>query len=489
MPQSFDLKSLHHSIASIHSAFSLGEVTAVELAREYLQRIRLSPHNAFITVCEREAISQAEWADAQLRDLGVQAALLRYPLLGIPTSIKDNLQWEGVRTTCASRILGNYQSPYTSTAVSRLLDSGAVIVGKTNLDEFAMGGSNENSAFGPVLHPTHLDRVPGGSSGGAASAIGAGLCVLSLGSDTGGSVRLPASYCGVTGFKPTYGSVSRYGLVAFASSLDQVGPMARTVADTRILFGVISGYDALDSTSRFEPLHRHTTPVKRVGVPLQYWKSGGLAPSVEASVRTVLDQLVATGVEVVDVSLELSRAVIPTYYLIAVSEASTNLSRFDGVRFGSRPENTEEAQGLDEFYRRVRAQFGSEVKRRILFGTFALSSGYADQFFHRACQVRELIREEMDRVFQTVDCLLGPVAPTPAFRLGEKIEDPLQLYLNDLFTIPANLTGIPAISVPVSQEEGTGLPIGIHLQTSRGRDYDLLAFADTVASLSKREAP
>jgi len=469
----FDLKQLHHSIDSIHAAFCRQEIGAEELTLEYLSRIRASHHNAFLCVTESQAVELARQADRRLRELGSEVALARYPLLGIPVALKDNLQWEGVETTCASRILQGYVSPFSATVVQKLLDAGAVILGKTNLDEFAMGGSNENSAYGPVLHPTHLDRVPGGSSGGSATAVGVGLCVVALGTDTGGSIRLPASYCGISGFKPSYGRVSRYGLVAFASSLDQVGPMARSMKDCARVHAVLAGVDPKDATTREFKVEPDLKRPIRLGVPHQFFGQG-LSPDVSQVVKSAIQKLESLGAEVHEVSFDYSDAVISTYYLLAVSEASSNLSRFDGVRFGRRPLEAENVLDLDSFYKKVRSQFGPEVKRRILFGAFALSSGHYDAYYRKAGEVRELIRANLDQIFEEVDLIVGPVAPTTAYPLGSKTRDPLEMYLNDLYTIPANLAGLPALSLPIGVESQTGLPIGLQLQAQRGQDQLLL---------------
>jgi aspartyl-tRNA(Asn)/glutamyl-tRNA(Gln) amidotransferase subunit A len=358
-----------------------------------------------------------------------------------------------------------------------------VSLGKLNLDEFAMGGSNENSAFGPVKHPTHPDRVPGGSSGGSAAAVKAGLCLASLGSDTGGSIRLPASYCGVVGLKPTYGRVSRSGLVAFASSLDQVGPLAHTVEDAALLLDVMSGQDVLDATSipqgRTHTYEATQKPVNwsqlRIGVPKEYWV-GGLAPAVEESVQRSMKWFESQGAQLVPISLPHSEYAVSVYYIVAVSEASSNLARFDGIRFGVRSPEAEQAQDLTEFYRKARSNFGPEVKRRIILGTFALSSGYSEAFYLKACQVRRKIQQDFTQAFEKVDLIVGPVSPTTAFKLGAKNSDPLQMYLNDLYTIPANLAGLPALSVPCGSD-ADGLSIGLHLMAPQFREDLLVSVA------------
>lgn len=456
------------TIREIHDAYDQGALTPVGLVREQLEAIRKSSHNAYLTVCEERALAQAQKAETQLKKLG-KTPRQSEPLFGIPIAVKDNLVLEGVRTTCASKMLDSYVPPYTATSVARLEAAGAITLGKTNCDEFAMGGSNENSAYGPVLHPTHPDRVPGGSSGGSATAVKAGLCVASLGSDTGGSIRLPASYCGVVGMKPTYGRVSRYGLVAFASSLDQIGPLAHSVEDAAILLDAMMAHDPRDSTSsprsqgalvqatRQAPDWRSL----RVGVPQEYFVEG-LAPEVQKAVQSALQWFEKQGARLVPISLPHTRYSVAVYYVLAVSEASSNLARFDGVRYGSRPREAMQSGDLASFYKKVRSAFGDEVKRRIILGTFALSSGYYDAYYRRACQVRRLIQQDFDRAFEEVDVIASPVSTSTAFRLGEKAKDPLQMYLNDIFTIPVNLAGLPALSLPCG-EDSQGLSIGLQL--------------------------
>ena len=471
------------TIGAVLDSLDRKAVSATELTRETLKRAKASQHNAYLHLCEERAMKQAAEADTLIAREG-RVPRDRKPLLGIPLGVKDNLVMEGVRTTCASKILGDYRPPYTATCVERLEAAGAITIGKTNLDEFAMGGSNENSAFGSVKHPQFADRVPGGSSGGSATAVGADLCMAALGSDTGGSIRLPASYCGIVGMKPTYGRVSRYGLVAFASSLDQVGPMTRSVEDTARVLEVMGGHDPKDATTSPRAWNRISDSLGqglselrglRVGVPREYFVEG-LEPAVEKSVRAAIAWMEKQGAKVVPVSLPHTKYAVSVYYIVAVSEASSNLARFDGVRFGSRPPAAESARDLTEFYTSVRSQFGPEVKRRIILGTFALSSGYADAYYKRACQVRRLIAQDFVEAFKSVDLIAGPISPTTAFKLGEKAADPLKMYLNDIFTIPANLAGLPSISVPCGVDGG-GLPIGIHLQAPVYSDDRLLRVA------------
>jgi aspartyl-tRNA(Asn)/glutamyl-tRNA(Gln) amidotransferase subunit A len=469
------LNQKYRTISAIHDAFDRKELSPVELTRDTLAAIKGSKHNAFLLTMEERAMAAAKVADQILAEHG-KVPRDTHPLLGIPIAIKDNMVIDGVRTTCASKMLENYIAPYTGTAVGRLEKAGAVFVGKTNMDEFAMGGSNENSAFGPVEHPDFPGYVPGGSSGGSATAVKAGFCVASLGSDTGGSIRQPASYCGVVGLKPSYGRVSRYGLVAFASSLDQIGPFANTVEDAARLLAVMGGHDALDSTSSERPADPYVANLKkdfdwkgvRVGIPKEYFIDG-VDASVKKSVRDAIDWVAKQGAKVVDISLPNTPYAVSVYYIVAVSEASSNLARFDGVRFGVRPPGAMEVEDIADFYKRVRANFGPEVKRRIILGTFALSSGYYDAYFRKACQVRRMIKNDFDRVFKECDVILGPVAPSTAFKKGEKNSDPLKMYLNDILTIPCNLAGLPGMSIPCGKDE-KGLPIGIQIVAPQFRD-------------------
>lgn len=474
---------LPKTVREIHDAYDAKTLSPVELTRQFLNAAKASKHNAFISMCEDRAIEQAKAAENTLKNNGGKVPRDKNPLLGIPLGIKDILTMDGVRTTCASKMLDNYIPPYTATSVTRLEAAGAISVGKLNMDEFAMGGSNENSAYGPVAHPTHPGHVPGGSSGGSATAVGAGLCVAALGTDTGGSIRLPASFCGIVGLKPTYGRISRYGLVAFASSLDQIGPMTNSVEDAAILLQVMGGHDVLDSTSSPEKLGNFVkasqTPPNwkslRIGVPKEYF-IGGLSAEVEKSIQASLKWFEAQGAKLVPISLPHTQYSVAIYYLVAVSEASSNLARFDGVRFGVRPPAAVEAGDLTSFYKAVRSNFGPEVKRRIILGTFALSAGYADAYYKRACQVRRLIKQDFDQAFKSVDLIAGPVSPSTAYKIGERTADPLKMYLNDIFTIPANLAGLPAISVPCREESGE-LPVGLHLMAPAFQEEKLLSVA------------
>ena len=391
--------------------------------------------------------------------------VVKGPLWGVPVLIKDNICVEGVLTTCASKILSGFRPPYNATVVERLKKAGAILMGMANMDEFAFGSSCEHSCYGPTRNPWDLDRVPGGSSGGSAAAVAAAMVPLALGSDTGGSIRQPASFCGVVGMKPTYGRISRYGLIAFASSLDQVGPIARTVTDCAQLLQTIAGFDPRDSTSGNLPVPDYSQDFEkgvkglRCGVPKEYF-IGGLDPEVRNAIETALGQLRQLGVSVTEVSLPHTEYAIPTYYIVATAEASSNLARFDGVQYGHR---SSESKTLLEMYTRSREEgFGSEAKRRIILGTFVLSSGYYEAYYGHALKVRTLIKQDFDRVLSEVDFLLTPTAPSPAFRLGEKLEDPLTMYLSDIYTISINLAGIPALSVPCGFSK-SGLPIGMQL--------------------------
>jgi len=464
-------------IAEWRAQLRRGEVSARELTESHLTRIAaVDPTiHAYLEVTAERARSDADRIDAA-RAAGEDLP----PLAGIPLAIKDNLCTQGIRTTCSSRMLETFVPPYESTVTGRLWESGAVLLGKTNLDEFAMGSSTETSAFGPSRNPWDPERVPGGSSGGSAAAVAAGECLAALGSDTGGSIRQPASFCGVVGLKPTYGRVSRWGLVAFASSLDQVGPFTTSVADAAEILQAIAGADPRDATCLKVPVPDYSAvlsqPVKglRVGLIRECFEQPGLDPVVKASVLAAAARLEALGCELVDVSCPRFNDGIATYYVIAPSEASANLARYDGVKYGYR---APDAQSLAEMTARSRAEgFGDEVQRRILIGTYALSAGYVDAYYKKAQQVRTLIRRDFDRAFETVDVLLTPTSPTTAFGFGAHREDPLAMYLADLLTIPANMAGLPAISLPCGFDL-QGLPIGVQLITNVLEEPRLLQVA------------
>jgi aspartyl-tRNA(Asn)/glutamyl-tRNA(Gln) amidotransferase subunit A len=453
-----DLNKL--TITQARNLLRSGTISAVELTQACLERIAKveARIHAFITVTANEALKQA--ADADKRIKGGDAP----PLCGIPLGIKDVYCTTGVRTTCASKILDNFVPPYDATAVAKLRAHGAVFVGKTNMDEFAMGSSTENSAYGATMNPYDLERVAGGSSGGSAAAVAADECLASLGTDTGGSIREPASFCGVIGIKPTYSRVSRYGVIAYASSLDQVGPFAKTVRDAATVLAAVAGVDPMDSTCSARPVPDYEAALAgsvkglRIGVPKEFFVEG-MDAEVETSIRTAMKQFESLGAKATEVSLPHTEYAVGAYYLIATAEASANLARYDGVRFGPRAE----ASGLAELYSRTRAQgFGAEVKRRIMLGTFALSAGYYDAYYVKAQRVRTLIRRDFDQAFAKCDLILTPTVPTTAFRLGEKVNNPLQMYLSDIFTISVNLAGLPGLVVPCGYDK-LNLPIGLQL--------------------------
>ena len=448
---------------TIHQARDLlrnREISSVELTRAVLDRIEQveARVKAYLNLTPESALEAAEKADEK-RTLGEE-----YPLLGIPLAVKDILCTQGVVTTCGSRILDGFVPPYDATCITKLRQAGAVLLGKTNLDEFAMGSSTENSGYHPTHNPWDLDRVPGGSSGGSAAAVAAHACLGALGTDTGGSIRQPAALCGVAGLKPTYGRVSRYGLVAFASSLDQAGPLAKDVTDCAILLQAIAGHDPKDSTSADLPVPDYGSALQTnimgttLGVPKEYF-AAGMQPEVERSLRAAIETFSDMGAEIVDVSMPHTEYALPVYYLIAPAEASANLARYDGVRYGfSHPD----AQDIWDAYRRTRAEgFGPEVKRRIMLGTYALSSGYYDAYYLKAQKVRTLIKRDFDQAFVKCDALIAPTTPTTAFRIGEKAADPLQMYLGDIFTLSLNLAGVCGISIPCGF--ANGLPIGMQV--------------------------
>ena len=455
------MELFEQGIHNLHQMLKNRQVSSVEITKTLLARIDATDGtvNAFITITGDQALKDAAEADKRIAS-GDCA-----PLTGIPVALKDIFLTEGVRTTCASKMLNNFIAPYDGTAWAKMKAQGAVLLGKLNQDEFAMGSSCENSAFGPTRNPWNQDHIPGGSSGGSAAAIAAQQAVATLGTDTGGSIRQPASHCGCVGLKPTYGRVSRYGVIAYASSLDQVGPMTRDVTDAALLLGAIAGHDPKDSTSVDCPVPDYTAALNKeikglkIGLPKEYFISG-LHPDVQKT----MDQAIATyrqlGAEFIEVSLPHTNYAVATYYLIATAEASSNLARYEGVRFGHRAEDT---SGLMDLMMQSRAEgFGTEVKRRIMLGTYALSSGYYDAYYLKAQKVRTLIQQDFSNAFNSVDIMLTPVAPTPAFKIGEKTADPLQMYLSDIFTIPTNLAGICGISIPAGMSTD-GLPIGLQL--------------------------
>jgi len=449
------------TISELASRLERGELTSRQATQACLDRIAAvdSQIHAFLSLDAEDALAQADAADRR------RASGERGPLLGVPVAVKDVIAVKGHRLTCASKILGQFVSPYDATVIEKLKAAGAVVFGRLNMDEFAMGSSTENSAFGPTRNPWDLERAPGGSSGGSAAAVAADECVAALGSDTGGSVRQPAAFCGCVGLKPTYGRVSRYGLVAYASSLDQIGPVTKTVRDAAILAEVISGHDVRDSTSLPHPVPRYSSALTddlslkgmKIGLPKEY-QGGGLDSEVKTAVDDAVKQLAALGADVMEISLPHTDYAIATYYIIATAEASANLARFDGIRYGARKDGSDPI----ELYKNTRgAGFGPEVKRRIILGTYVLSSGYYDAYYLRAMKVRTRIREDFLRAFEKVDVIVTPTSPTPAFRLGEKTGNPLQMYLADIFTISCNLAGLCGISVPCGFSSRPRLPVGL----------------------------
>jgi aspartyl-tRNA(Asn)/glutamyl-tRNA(Gln) amidotransferase subunit A len=449
-------------IRELHQQLVKKERSATEITQDYLNQIEaLEPKlHSYLTITAEQALAQAKQVDAQ-----IAAGEAIGPLAGIPIALKDNLCTQGIRTTCASKILENFVPPYESTVTQRLAAAGTIALGKTNLDEFAMGSSTENSAYQLTGNPWDVERVPGGSSGGSAAAVAAGECAIALGSDTGGSIRQPASFCGVVGLKPTYGLVSRFGLVAYASSLDQIGPLTRTVEDAALLLQGIAGYDPRDSTSLNVKIPDYTKSLKtslkkrKIGVIKETFDAEGIDPQVKAATEKALQQLQDLGAKIQEISCPQFPYGLPTYYIIAPSEASSNLARYDGVKYGMRTNN----DNLMSMYTKTRAEgFGAEVKRRIMIGTYALSAGYYDAYYLKAQKVRTLIKQDFETAFEQVDVLVCPTAPTTAFKAGEKVDDPLSMYLSDLMTIPVNLAGLPGMSLPCGFDD-QGLPIGLQL--------------------------
>ena len=479
-----NLKGL--TVAGARSAVASGRISATALAEQHYERIAAvdGPSgqgiNSYLALSRDRALAQAARIDSM-----VVAGETLPPLAGVPVAIKDVLAMQGAPASAGSKILAGYRPPYDATVVRKLEAAGAVLLGKLNCDEFAMGSSNENSAFGPVRNPRALDRVPGGSSGGSAAAVAANLCVASLGTDTGGSVRQPAAFCGVVGVLPTYGRVSRYGLIAFASSLDRVGPLTKTVEDAAVLLEVLAGEDPCDATSSDRPvgsyhsgLHQSIAGL-RVGVPAEYFGEG-LDPEIRSAVERSIEGLRAVGCAIHPVALPHTRYAIPTYYVLATAEASSNLSRFDGVRFGLRAES---ATTLSSMFRETRDEgFGPEVKRRILLGTYALSSGYYDAYYRKAQQVRTLLTQDFLKAFAEVDVLVSPMTPTPPFKLGEKTDDPVAMYLADIYSVAASLAGLPAVSVPCG-ETAAGLPIGVQIM---GRHFDEATMLRVAAAIERQ---
>ena len=450
------------SVTELSGLLQSKAISAKEAAQAYLNRMEKAEAQvgAYLTVTKEEALKAAEEIDSR-RMAGESLP----PLAGVPVGIKDNICTKGIKTTCASRMLNNFEPAYDATAYLKMKEAGCVLLGKLNMDEFAMGSSTENSSVHVTRNPRDLTRVPGGSSGGAAAAVAAGEAPFTLGSDTGGSIRQPASFCGVVGMKPTYGSVSRYGLIAFASSLDQIGPLTKTVQDSALVLNALCGHDAKDSTSVMRDYPDHTAEMDkgvkglRIAVPREFFGEG-LNASVKAAVEQAAKWYAAQGAEIVDVSLPTLKYALPAYYVISSAEASSNLARFDGVRYGYR---AEEYEDLNDLYIKTRSQgFGPEVKRRIMLGTFALSAGYFDAYYKQALKVRTKIMEEFSDIFATCQAVLSPVAPTTAYKIGEKTQNPLEMYLGDIYTVPVSIAGLPALSIPCGADD-QGLPVGMQL--------------------------
>jgi aspartyl-tRNA(Asn)/glutamyl-tRNA(Gln) amidotransferase subunit A len=462
------------TLAELSRALQARELSSVELTKHFLDRIhRLDPSlNSFISITEDQALAQAEAADGRI------AAGAAGPLTGVPLAHKDIYCTQGVKTSCGSRMLDSFTAPYDATAIAQMAEAGVVMLGKTNMDEFAMGSSNETSYYGPVCNPWNPDCVPGGSSGGSAAAVAARLTPGATGTDTGGSIRQPAALCGITGLKPTYGRVSRYGMIAFASSLDQGGPLARTAEDCALLIGAMAGFDPRDSTSIDRPVPDYTAGLRddlqglKIGLPKEFFGEG-LDAGVAAAIQAAMDEFNRLGAQVSEISLPYAHLGVPVYYVVAPAECSSNLSRYDGVRFGYRCENPTD---LEDLYTRSRGEgFGPEVKRRIMIGTYALSAGYYDAYYLKAQKVRQLISEDFRRAFETVDVIMGPTSPSVAFKLGEKTDDPIAMYLNDIYTITANLAGLPGMSVPAGFVEG--LPVGLQILANHFEEPRLLNIA------------
>ena len=471
--------SMYHtkSITELSAMLQAGEVSSVELTRYFLDRIKNNDDklNSFITVCEEQAMKEAEAADERLKAGDAPV------LTGVPIAHKDIFCTDGVKTSCASKMLDNFISPYDATVVRKMREAGVVMLGKTNMDEFAMGSSNETSYYGAVKNPWDLNRVPGGSSGGSAAAVGARIAPAATGTDTGGSIRQPAALCGITGLKPTYGRVSRFGMIAFASSLDQGGPMGQSASDCALLLNAMAGFDEKDSTSIEKAVPDYSADLDkpldglRIGLPKEYFehKDGGMDAEVEALTKAALEQYEALGAELVDIELPNSNLSVPVYYVVAPAECSANLSRFDGVRYGYR---CEDPKDLNDLYTRSRGEgFGSEVQRRIMVGTYALSSGYYDAYYLKAQQLRHLISDDFKKAYEKVDVIMAPTTPETAFNIGEKSDDPISMYLSDIFTIAVNLAGIPAMSIPVGF--ANGMPVGMQIMGNYFEEARLLNVA------------
>ncbi len=470
------------SVTELSAMLQAGEVSSVELTQYFLDRIKNCDEklNSFITVCEEQALAQAKASDEKLK--AGNAPLLT----GVPIAHKDIFCTYGVKTSCASKMLDNFISPYDATVVTNMREAGVVMLGKTNMDEFAMGSSNETSYYGAVKNPWNLKAVPGGSSGGSAAAVAAGLAPAATGTDTGGSIRQPAALCGVTGIKPTYGRVSRFGMIAFASSLDQAGPMGQSASDCALLLNAMSGFDEKDSTSIEKEVPDYSADLDkplaglRIGLPKEYFenKDGGMNAEVESVIQTALDQYKTMGAELVEIELPNSNLSVPVYYVVAPAECSANLSRFDGVRYGYR---CEDPKDLNDMYTRSRGEaFGQEVQRRIMVGAYALSSGYYDAYYLKAQQLRHLISDDFKKAYEKVDVIMAPATPDTAFNIGEKSDDPIAMYLSDIYTIAVNLAGIPAMSIPVgfaNTDANASMPVGMQIMGNYFEEARLLNVA------------
>jgi aspartyl-tRNA(Asn)/glutamyl-tRNA(Gln) amidotransferase subunit A len=456
------------TIKEAHEGLKSGEFTSVELTKAFLERIKDKDGEikAYVTVTEKLALEQAKRADKMIKEGEISV------LTGIPCAIKDIILIKDVKCTASSKFLENYVAPYNATVIEKLEKIGAVFLGKTNLDEFAMGSSCENSAFFPTKNPHDLERVPGGSSGGSAAAVASDMCIYALGTDTGGSIREPASFCGITGLKPTYGAVSRYGIIAYASSLDQVGPLTKNVEDAKIVFEAIRGIDKMDSTSTDSKKENNLDKLK-IGVPKEYFTKG-LEKEVEETIKKAIEMYKKLGAEIVEISLPMSEYALACYYIIAPAEASANLARFDGLRYGTSIDD-EDGEIIDTYLKNRTSGFGKEVKKRIMLGTYTLSSGYYDAYYKKALKVRTLIKKDFEKAFEKVDVILGPTSPCLPFKIGEKSDDPLSMYLADIYTVSVNLAGLPGISIPCGSSNG--LPIGMQLIGNAFEEDKLLLIA------------
>ena len=465
------------SVTELSAMLQAGEVSSVELTQYFLDRIKQSDGklNSFISICEEQALAQAKESDEKLKAGNAPV------LTGVPIAHKDIFCTDGVKTSCASKMLDNFISPYDATVVKNMREAGVVMLGKTNMDEFAMGSSNETSYYGAVKNPWNLKAVPGGSSGGSAAAVGARIAPAATGTDTGGSIRQPAAFCGITGLKPTYGRVSRFGMIAFASSLDQAGPMGQSASDCALLLNAMAGFDEKDSTSIEKDVPDYSADLDkpldglRIGLPKEYFAhaEGGMNADIEALTNVALEQYKAMGAELIDIELPNSSLSVPVYYVVAPAECSANLSRFDGVRYGYR---CEDPKDLNDLYTRSRGEaFGAEVQRRIMVGAYALSSGYYDAYYLKAQQIRQLISDDFKKAYEKVDVIMAPATPETAFNIGEKSDDPISMYLSDIFTIAVNLAGIPAMSIPVGFADG--MPVGMQIMGNYFEESKLLNVA------------